>query len=291
MELVRRLMYRVAENDFLYRNLLNRRPSREFRRHQTRLCGEGQRVLDALNETGLAISHVSRFEGLQGEFERLRAHTLKVEEKRHSMVPAHSDQAKTYAFMSNLLGSFPRFDPQSPFTRFACQAPILEIINAYFGMYVQLRKYAVFRSSPEAGSENGKWHRDGPCDAMVLRVFAYFNDVGDHNGAMRYAAHTHSKCTERSRGVLPVEQLDAMAQSCAGPAGSLVFADTRGYHRAGTFTSGERWLFNSMYTSPGFGRDYFMRSQRSLPKESTPLAWALSSPLRLIDNLLPGRSP
>lgn len=286
MELAQRLLYRVVENDFIYRNVLNRRPVREFRRYRTVLCDEGQRVLDELNETGIAISHVDHFTGMPEMFERLRAHAARVEAKRRSIVPAGSDQAKTYAFTANVLGSFPRFDPQSLFTLFACQPQILEIVTAYFGMFVQLRKYAVFRHKAAMVSENTKWHRDGPCDAMVFRVFAYFDDVGESNGALRYAQRTHSKSPERSRNVLTAERLEGAAKSCAGPAGTLVFADTRGYHRAGDFNLGERWVYYGMFTSPGFGRDYFTRKQRCSPRDATPSSWAVSSPLGLLDSLL-----
>lgn len=291
MELAQRLVYRAVENDFVYRHVLNRRPVREFRRHRhlhrPTLGDEAARVLKSLEETGLAVSHVDRFEGMREAFDRLRDEALREEAKRGASVPNGTDQARTYAFMANVLGSFPRFDPRSPFTLFACQPPILDIVSAYFGMFVQLRKYAVFRSLADAVSENSKWHRDGPCDAMVMRVFAYFNDVGDRNGAMRYARGTHSKCPQRSRSVVPDDRLEATATSCAGPAGTLLFADTRGYHRAGEFSIGERWLYYAMFTSPGFGRDYFTRVGRTVPRDATPQSWAVSSPLRMLDGFLP----
>jgi hypothetical protein len=233
------------------------------------------------------VSHIDRFEGMRSAFDLLREAALKEEGKRRDTAPRGTDQARTYAFMANVLGSFPRFDPRGPFTQFACQPDILDIVNAYFGMFVQLRKYAIFRNTASAVSENSKWHRDGPCDAMVLRVFAYFNDVGEQNGAMRYAQATHSKSVAGSRHVIPVDRLEQAGTSCAGPAGTLLFADTRGYHRAGEFTTGERWLYYGMFTSPGFGRDYFIRAKRTIPRDATASSWAVSSPLRLLDGFLP----
>lgn len=287
MELAKRLVYRAVENDFIYRKVLNRRPVREYARRPVALQGEAARVLASLDQTGLAVTHVDRFDGMRAAFDGLREEALRQEATRRETAPRGTDQARTYAFMANVLGSFPRFDPRSPFTQFACQPAILDIVNAYFGMFVQLRKYAVFRNTASAVSENSKWHRDGPCDAMVLRVFAYFNDVGDRNGAMRYAGGTHSKSPERSREVLPVDRLEAASSSCTGPAGTILFADTRGYHRAGEFTTGERWLYYGMFTSPGFGRDYFIRAKRTLPRDGTAMSWAVSSPLHLLDGFLP----
>jgi hypothetical protein len=285
LRIANRLLHRVAECDFLYRNLLNRRATREFRDHPSELCDEGQRVLTALRESGLAFSRIDRFAGMQPLFDELRERALFVQgQARNTGVPAESDQARTYAFMSNMLGSYPRFDPQSIFARFVCHPSILETVNAYFGMFTQLRKYAVFRNAFSNRSENGSWHRDGACDAMVMRVFVYFDDVNEHNGAMRYARGTHHRSKGGSRGTIANAQLDAMSVPCCGPAGTLVFADTRGYHRAGAFTEGERWLYYGMFTSPGFGADYFRRREHRSARRGDPLSWALSSPQTLADN-------
>ncbi|WP_230479315.1 MULTISPECIES: phytanoyl-CoA dioxygenase family protein [Burkholderia] len=290
MNLFDRIFHRLVECDFLYRNVLNRRPTREYRHHRAVLCDEGRRILKALNDDGVAISHVSRFAGMQPLFDALREQACRAESQRRKRVPANSDQARVYAFMSNVLGSYPRFNPDSVYARFACQAPFLEIINAYFDMFVQLRKYAVFRHSGGGLSENGKWHRDGRCDTSVVRLFAYFADVGAGNGAMRYARGTHRKGAQGSRIEIAPASLDRQAVSCDGPAGTLVFADTRGYHRAGDFTQGERWVFNGVFTSPGFGADYFTRTGKRRPVRGNPLSWALSSPLTLTDNFAPDQS-
>ncbi|MET3493976.1 phytanoyl-CoA dioxygenase family protein [Variovorax boronicumulans] len=284
MSIVNRLLYRIAECDPLYRHVLNRRATREFRAHQAELGDEGRRVLHDLDESGLAFTRIERFPGMADLFEELRERALLVEARRRDVVPAGSDQARTYAFMSNVLGSYPRFDPQSIFARFACQPPILEIVNAYFGMFTQLRKYAVFRNVFSNRSENGNWHRDGVCDAMVMRVFVYFDDVDERNGAMRYARGTHHRSEGGSRERIEGARLDTLSVSCCGPTGTLVFADTRGYHRAGEFTEGERWLYYGMFTSPGFGLDYFRRQEHRAAQRGDPVSWALSSPMTLADN-------
>ncbi|ALI10219.1 MULTISPECIES: phytanoyl-CoA dioxygenase family protein [Pseudomonas] len=284
MRIANRLLHRIAECDYLYRNLLNRRATREFRDHRSVLCAEGQRVMQELNENGLALSSIDRFPGMQRLFDELRERAQYVEARSRKVVPAGSDQAKTYAFMSNVLGSYPHFDPNSIFARFACQSPILEIVNGYFGMFTQLRKYAVFRNAFSNHSENGKWHRDGACDAMVMRVFVYFEDVNERNGAMRYARGTHHRSLRGSRETIDSAQLEAMSVSCGGPCGTLVFADTRGYHRAEKFTEGGRWLYYGMFTSPGFGADYFRRQEHRQAQHGDPVSWALSSPQTLADN-------
>lgn len=274
---------KLAETECIYLHVLNRAPIREYRNHQCTLGEEAHRALDELTRTGMALSHVDRFPGLRPLFEELRDKSRSVEQSRKQRAPANSGQARTYAFTTNLLGSYPIFDPDSAFARFACHTDVLGLINAYFGMFSQLRKYAVFRNIPTAKSVNSSWHRDGVNDTMVFRLFAYFQDIGERNGATLYACGTHKKGPRGSREVLTDAQLEQSARSCAGPEGTLLFVDTRGYHRAGDFSDGERWLFNAMYTSPGFGADYFRRKSHRRPQKGDPVAWALSSPLKISD--------
>lgn len=286
MGVLQKAFFRAAENDFVFRHIINARPTREFRACPPTLGNEAGRMLDSLDRTGLAMSHVNRFPGLEPLFESMRESAVRVEQHRTRAAPISSDQMRTYAFTGNLLGSHPIFDADSIFARFSCHPPLLDIVNSYCGMFSQLRKYAVFRNFATGRSVNSSWHRDGVADWMVIRLFAYFNDVDESNGATRYATGTHRKGPSGSRCQLEDADLEGRAVSCRGPAGTIVLADTRGYHRAGAFEQGERWLFNAMYTSPGVGADYFTRRGRRTAACGDPVSWALSSPMRFGEGLL-----
>jgi len=278
---------RLIERELVWRNILNFRSTREYRRYRPNLCTEGVRLLEALNETGLAITHVDRIPGMAEMFEALRNNAQDVEARlaqRAQRKHLAGSRRSGYTFASNLLGSFPRFDPASIFARFSTHPALLEVINGYFGLFAQLRKYAVFRTTDVTEGVNAKWHRDALFDIPIIRVFAYFADVTEKNGALLYARGTHTKSKEGSRRAIADEILDRQAASCVGSEGSIVLADTRGYHKAGSFSVGERWLYNSVFTTPGYGADYFTRVQRTKPERMQPVSWALSSPLSLTRN-------
>jgi len=283
-ELARTCVFRLAEIEPVWRHVLNRRSTREYRHYRPKLCGEAARMLTSLNETGLAISHVERLEGMAESFEALRRVALETETcllRQRNQRRLGGPQAKGYSMTSNLLGSYPLMEPDSVFARFTTQLALLEVVNAYFGMFAQLRKYAVFRTRDVQEGVNAKWHRDAPFNSPIIRVFAYFTDITAANGAFLYAAGTHWKSKRGSKCRIADEILDERAVACAGPAGTLVLADTRGYHKAGRFLGGERWLYNSVFTSPGFGQDFFTRAKQLAPRRMEPVSWALSSPLTL----------
>lgn len=289
MRVLRGAILRAASNEFVLRYVLNGRSVRDFRRHRPVLDGEALRVLKDLDRDGVSISHVERFPELTSLFDRLRDISLQVERRRRQAVPVGSDQARTYAFTNNILGAYPKFDAESVFAQFACHPVVLSIINSYVGMFCQLRKYAVFRNVATGRSVNADWHRDGETDAWIVRLFAYFGDVDTLNGATRYAPGTHKKGPQGSQRAMTPEELEAGAIDCNGVAGTLVFADTRGYHCAGRFDAGQRWVFNSLYTTPGFGADYFTRRGcRRLPESGNAFSWATSSPLQFGEGLLWG---
>jgi len=280
---------RFVETDLFWRHVINFRPSREFRRYPLRLPAESQRILEELNRTGMACTHIDQFPELNESFDALKRRSLQLEAAKANAVARRGRQGSSvYAFNANILGSFPKFDASSVFARFSTHLSLLDIVNAYFGMFAQLRKYAVFRNvaTSEPQGVNSSWHRDSAFDTMVLRIFVYFSDINADNGALLYAPNTHKKSRFGSKQVLSNEELDSRAVAISGRAGTVVFADTRAYHKAGPFISGERWFYNSLFTSPGFGADYFSRSTRSHPHLRDPVSWALASPMRFTDNFI-----
>ena len=82
----------------------------------------------------------------------------------------------------------------SQFSAQTLQPDILQIANAYFGMYTRLRVYNVWRNfvSVAAPRNSQLWHRD-PEDRYVLKAFVYLSDVDDGAGALTYAAGSHGK--------------------------------------------------------------------------------------------------
>jgi hypothetical protein len=104
------------------------------------------------------------------------------------------------------------------------------------------------------------WHHD-PEDLKIIKVFIYLEDVGEGNGPFTYVPGTHpfgthvpKADTRRRKERLADEQLGevfppSMWRVCTGPAGTMILADTLGYHRGGKPATGTRLLVTFTYTS------------------------------------------
>ena len=253
---------------FTWRCVDNLGPSLAYRLSSQRPSGEAARVLSELNRNGIAISSVSRLLGDVSCYTELRVTLQQLEEDSADEIARarerslKSDDWKSYVF--KLLGERPILDPQSVYVRFALQPPILQIANSYFGMRTRLRFYNAWHNFATNGParDSQLWHRD-PEDRFILKVFVYLSDVCDGAGPFYYASGSHGKGNLR-RLPAGVSQRGARRSSDAemglvvppdswvkavGPEGTVIFADTRGFHKGGFARSKERILYNCMFTS------------------------------------------
>lgn len=169
-------------------------------------------------------------------------------------------------FNVELLGSCVNFEPNAVFARFALQDTLLNIANEYFRMLVKLRYYNVWYTfaTDSKARESQLWHFDRE-DNYILKVFLYLNDVDEGAGPFTYAPKTHSKGTlsgrepeyflEQNVRRTNDEQMAAVVPQkdwikATGKKGTIVFADTRGYHKGGEARTSDRLMYTCMYTSP-----------------------------------------
>jgi hypothetical protein len=149
-------------------------------------------------------------------------------------------------------------DLGSPYAALALQPRVLALANAYIGMRSYLRALDVWRNKPTAAPPklSQLWHRDYD-DYVCLKLFLYLSDVGPQSGPFTYAPGTHP------HGTRQIEQADRLSDEemariipeedwvvCTGKAGTVVLADTCGYHKGGKPSEGERLLWTAQYTSP-----------------------------------------
>ena len=115
--------------------------------------------------------------------------------------------------------------------------------------------------------ESQLWHRDPmPEDRFVLKVFTCLTDVDDASGPFVYAAGTHHKGSVRREpdflhkdGETPRSDDGQMARVVppnawvrgVGSAGTIIFADTRGYHKGGLAQERDRLLHIGVFRPPG----------------------------------------
>lgn len=274
-------------HEFTWRYVANWRATLRHRTHPRQLSELSQHVLADLNRDGIAMIHVSDLLGDSSLFNEL-CDATEAEEKRKSEIldndralanePVDEETGKHY--VRSLLGERPVMDLDSVFVRFALQPQILRITNAYFGMVTRLSYFNVWHSfqSNLAPQASQLWHRDFDDLYCLMKVFVYLTDVDEGSGPLSYAPGTHNRghikrepeCVSETRSARRTndEQMSALIPenkwiTGLGPKGTIVFADTHGYHKGGWVKQNERILYTSMYTSPAVqyaaGHERFVR--------------------------------
>ncbi len=196
--------------------------------------------------------------------------------------------------MYKLLGEKPTFDPPSIYARFALNQALLQSANEYFRMLTRLRYYNVWLTfvGDGAARESQLWHRDRD-DLQIVKVFAYLSNVDEGAGPLTYAPRTHLLGKRRSepegfneRGVRRStdEQMEAVVPKdewivATGRPGTVVFADTRGYHKGGLARAADRLFYTCMFVSQASQvRELFgSRAERTLPELTAAQSFAVGN--------------
>jgi hypothetical protein len=156
---------------------------------------------------------------------------------------------------------------------------IVKIADAYLQMYSRLRYYNVWYTfaTNTAARESQLWHFDRE-DNYILKIFVYLRDVETGTGPFTYAPGTHRKGPHwnqkpdsfNENNVLRTadDQMNAVIPRerwiCAtGKKGTIVFADTRGYHKGGEARTDNRLMYTCMFTSPASDSKQLMRYPES----------------------------
>jgi hypothetical protein len=244
----------------------------EYQRIQKPLSAVHAQLAANLKRDGIVITSVGELMGNTYLFEELEAAVWKYEASladeigKARMDMDIPDHVKSYLFV--LLGRRPILDPIDIFTRFALQPDILSIANSYFGMLTKLRYHNVWHTfpTPAPARESQLWHRD-PEDRYVLKIFVYLTNVDEGAGPLSYAPGTHVQGAVKTavesklvrEGQTNVRrsddaQMDAVVPrkdwiTAIGPKGTVVLADTRGYHKGGWARERERILYTCMFNS------------------------------------------
>jgi hypothetical protein len=225
-----------------------------------------------LQRNGIAITSVGELLGNSRLFEDLDMAVQALEAsladeineaREHVNMPGRNKR-----YVVELLGHRPTLDPDDIFARFALQPEVLSLVNRYFGMWTKLWYYNVWHNIPthEAPRESQLWHRD-PEDRYILKMFVYLTDVDEGAGPLSYAPGTHAQGTIKSdaeatlvrEGNVTVRRSDDRQMhavvpkqhwiTATGAKGTVVLADTRGYHKGGHACTRDRILYMCMYCS------------------------------------------
>lgn len=229
-------------------------------------------ILEELNRYGIAKTTVSALFGEISKFAALEQAASELVTKEKKQIEQLKSRAENVSesgeksFNVELLGSKPMFEPLSIFATFALQETFLNIANAYFGMLVKFRYYNLWYTfaTDAAARESQLWHFDRE-DNYILKVFLYLKDVGEGAGPFTYAPETHRKgklwgkqpefTLENNIRRSKDEQMRAVVPEknwikAIGDKGTIIFADTRGYHKGGEARTDDRLMYTFMFTSP-----------------------------------------
>ena len=164
-----------------------------------------------------------------------------------------------------------RFGLDNPWFRLGLSSTMLGIVNSYRGQYTRLHYvdnwFTVPYSAAEQRIASQLWHRD-PEEDHVVKVFLYLSDVGEDSGPFEYikgspAGGRYGDVYAWGCGVKrpPEEEIEqAVAPEdhvvMTGPAGTMFFCDTGGFHRGGFARTTPRVLAMWSYVSPASGHGH-----------------------------------
>lgn len=197
--------------------------------------------------------------------------------------------------LSNLQKIVPEFNDN------IFQDTMLKIIANYLGYLPQFDKPNFIRSFPPKNKlilkESSNWHKDSALDSKYLQVFIYLENIKLENGPFTYMKKSHQQTFQsyrplygyeennyRSDGRVNNDQLFSHFHKddqifCTGKKGTLVIADTTGFHKGPNWELGkisnlkERNLINITFNS---GSRYLRKKQleklsfSTLKKSSIP---------------------
>lgn len=270
---IRPILRSIKKTDLVWRFGSNFNPTVAYGARKDRELSKVQsRVVDGLNKNGIYITTVDELFGECAIFSDLQGAVTELLSNKEADIGALKSQANNpgeiggKTFNLECLGSTLAFDPTSTFARFALNDNFLKIADAYLRMHAKLRYYNVWYTAACASAprESQLWHFDRE-DHYILKVFLYLDDVDEGAGPFTYAPGTHKKGKYRSiepeffleGGVRRSkdEQMNVVFPKenwlkGVGKKGTLIFADTRGFHKGGEARTKDRLMYTCMYTSP-----------------------------------------
>ena len=228
-----------------------------------------QRVLDAFRTDGIAVA---RFQELFGEglWNAARADiepfVEEIKARRFGELPAGKEEVIVRRFYKRDGDGAMRFSLSDPWLRIAASDTMLGIVNGYCGqptwLYYLDNWFTVPYPQADTRVASQRWHRD-PEDALIVKVFVYFSDVDEEAGPFEYIrssaaggrygdlfawgeGHRYPPPEELEGSIEPEDRL-----TMTGPAGTVIFCDTAGFHRGGFARTRPRILSISTFLRPG----------------------------------------
>lgn len=142
----------------------------------------------------------------------------------------------------------------------ATSPDVVRIATEYIGASPVLNYPESWFSFPVSKIQKGSaknWHWD--CDGIKwLKVFVYLNDVNLNNGPHAFVAGSHRNWKVNDKGTRVTEEQivnsygEKMLQIFTAPRGTVIFEDTRGFHRGTPLVFGHRLVLQLQFNLDSF---------------------------------------
>ena len=228
------------------------------------------KIIQDLEKTGISETSVSAFLGDTNTFAQIKEkmNILKSQENivhRAQLLKSGApirDRTKFYEFQNKQLFGEGLSLENSEILDFYLDDLFLDVAEEYLlTKEVRVRNCLAFyhpeNPFPPANSQN--WHRDTE-DTKILKIFVYYNDVAEENGALWYVRESkHGSKNDKiwpnvgkaKHGYLDLESIMKIPYTdiakVEGPSGTICFFDANGFHKGGSVREGERLATHCCY--------------------------------------------
>ena len=261
----------VATYELHDRVLANRASRRRYRRQPPALDAVQQRIIEQLQQEGYAsvpfgelVPDAGVWRELEADGERFRAETEAglANESAGSGSELRRRAGKEFVVRKYAYGV--KLGLDDPWLRLGTNPRLLDLANAYLGLWSKLEYVDLWYTPPAAEDErksSQRWHRDFN-DRHLLKAFIYLVDVDEETGPFEYVPRSapggelDSLWPWRPLGEnYPpqdelAERIDGRAVTFTAPKGTLIFCNTSGFHRGGFATGKPRVLATFTWDSP-----------------------------------------
>jgi hypothetical protein len=246
-------------------------PSGQTDFEMPQLDGAQQGVVDCLRRDGIAavpfgdLFDVALWDELEADLAPfVRETESAVRDRGDRPAEKKKNDYLVQRFYSKRQKELHRFSLGDPWLRLYASTAMLDIVNSYRGEWTKLSMIDNWFTVPYPRADeriaSQQWHRD-PEEEHVVKVFLYFSDVDDEAGPFEYIAGSppggrhgdlwpwgeaarYPPEDELLAATPPVDRL-----TLTGPAGTMIVADTSGFHRGGFARTKPRILSISRYMS------------------------------------------
>ena len=233
-----------------------------------------QQVLETMRRDGIALVPFAElfrdeqlWEALQADISGFARHT------EANLAELQAQQKKKSYLIRRFLKSGTPFGLDDRWLSLGLSNRMLDIVNSYRGELTWMIDVDNWYTIPDPNAEDRiasqRWHRD-PWDNHIVKVFTYFSDVDEEAGPFEYlrgspagGRNAHLWPWEgdevyEAHGLYPPQdEFESKAPAedvltATGPAGTMVFADTSGFHRGGWTRHKPRVLSYCSFVSTQF---------------------------------------